>query len=126
MQREQLLLIDLPAELVQHIVVRIQLAHHIARAAPTCKVVSVAARNAIKVRGFSTEVVTLGGHRCPVMCVATRQHREALQRQRRHCPAPFTHHAYPVQCLALLPDGLRFVSGSHDGTARIAYHGLAL
>ena len=27
--------------------------------------------------------------------------------------------------LALLPDGLRFVSGSEDNTARIAYHGLA-
>ena len=27
--------------------------------------------------------------------------------------------------LALLPDGLRFVSGSNDETARIAYHGLA-
>ena len=30
-----------------------------------------------------------------------------------------------VGCLALLPDGLRFVSGSLDGDARIAYHGLA-
>ena len=28
-------------------------------------------------------------------------------------------------CLALLPDGLRFVSGAEDGTARIIYHGLA-
>ena len=30
-----------------------------------------------------------------------------------------------VNCLALLPDGRRFVSGSDDKTARIAYHGLA-
>ena len=30
-----------------------------------------------------------------------------------------------VNCLALLPDGLRFVSGSRDNTARITYHGLA-
>ena len=30
-----------------------------------------------------------------------------------------------VTCLALLPDGLRFVSGSSDGTARIAEHGFA-
>ena len=37
----------------------------------------------------------------------------------------FTHHTGPVNCLALLPDGLRFVSGSCDGTACIAYHGLA-
>ena len=37
----------------------------------------------------------------------------------------FTHHAHEVNCLALLPDGLRFVSGSDDKTAHIAYHGLA-
>jgi WD40 repeat protein len=42
----------------------------------------------------------------------------------------FRHHVQPDQshavvCLALLPDGLRFVSGSCDGTACIAYHGLA-
>ena len=30
-----------------------------------------------------------------------------------------------VRSLALLPDGLRFVSGSSDGTARIAEHGFA-
>ena len=38
----------------------------------------------------------------------------------------FNHHTNFVRCLALLPDGLRFFSGSDDGTARIAYHGLAL
>ena len=42
----------------------------------------------------------------------------------------FTHHALAVTSLALLPDGLRFVSGSardgvRDSTAQIAYHGLA-
>ena len=37
----------------------------------------------------------------------------------------FGHHAGTVESLALLPDGLRFVSGSRDKTARIAYHGLA-
>ena len=37
----------------------------------------------------------------------------------------FTHHTAQVGCLALMPDGLRFVSGSNDKTARIAYHGLA-
>ena len=37
----------------------------------------------------------------------------------------FTHHARPVMCLALMPDGLRFVSGSLDHTARIVEHGLA-
>ena len=37
----------------------------------------------------------------------------------------FKHHAGPVKCLTLLPDGLRFVSGSIDKTACIVYHGLA-
>ena len=38
----------------------------------------------------------------------------------------FTHHTAGIYCLALLPDGLRFVSaGSFDQTARIVYHGLA-
>ena len=38
----------------------------------------------------------------------------------------FRHHTESLRCLALLPDGLRFVSGggSNDG-ACIAYHGLA-
>ena len=37
----------------------------------------------------------------------------------------FKHHTDQVNCLTLLPDGLRFVSGSSDDTACIAYHGLA-
>ena len=37
----------------------------------------------------------------------------------------FTHHTDGVLSLALLPDGIRFVSGSGDETARIAGHGLA-
>jgi hypothetical protein len=37
----------------------------------------------------------------------------------------FRHHIQSVNYLALLPDGLRFVSGSDDKTARIVYHGLA-
>ena len=37
----------------------------------------------------------------------------------------FKHHADGVETLALLPDGLRFVSGSGDDTAVIVEHGLA-
>ena len=62
---------DLPADVVEHIVVRLTLAHHIARIAPTCKVVSVAARNAIRVRQFSGEVMTLAGH--TVVCSGERE-----------------------------------------------------
>ena len=38
----------------------------------------------------------------------------------------FRYHTGAVSSLALLPDGLRFVSCAYDKTARIAYHGLAL
>ena len=37
----------------------------------------------------------------------------------------FPHHTSWVFSLTLLPDGLRFVSGSADCTARIVYHGIA-
>ena len=38
----------------------------------------------------------------------------------------FRHHTAMVLCLALLPDGRRFVSGSSDKNTCIVYHGLAL
>ena len=67
------LLADLPADVVQHILGRLTLAHHIARAAPTCKVVSVAAGNAFKVRPFSGEVVSsTAPARIPSGCTPTR------------------------------------------------------
>ena len=42
-------LTDLPAELVEHIVIRLTLAHHIARAAPPTCVVNFAVRNVFQV-----------------------------------------------------------------------------
>ena len=56
---------------------------------------------------------------------ASAPHHQALQRQRWHRPAHLHAPHGPGALLALLPDGLRFVSGSSDNTARIAYHGLA-
>ena len=70
-KRRKLLLTDLPADVVQHIVVRLTLAHDIARAAPTCRAISVAARNAFTVRPFFGGVVTLAGHRTGLRCVAS-------------------------------------------------------
>ena len=117
------LLIDLPADVVQHILLRIQLAHHIARSAPTCKVVSVAVRNAFKVRPFSREVLPDNQHALSGSFDNTVKlfnvNGGAVLRTFRH------HAGNEVRCLALLPDGLRFVSGSLDKTARIVEHGLA-
>ena len=113
------LLIDLPAEVVQHILGRIQLAHHIARAAPTCKVVSVAARNVIKVRKFSGEVVTLVGHN--VMSVAaapdgrivTGSSYKTLKVWRNGaCERTIQAHIHEVTALAVLPGGARFVAAA--------------
>ena len=95
---------ELPAEVWQHIASYFRLAHHIGRVAPTCKVVSVAVRNAIKVRQFSGEVVTLAGHTDWVQSVAARP---------------------DGRIITASIDRLRFVSGSYDKTARIAHHGLA-
>ena len=136
------LLIDLPADVVQHIVIRLTLAHHIARIAPTSRVISVAVRNAIKVRQFSGEVRVwlLNGtlentfelHTSTVLAlVALPDNQHALSGSRDKTVKLFNvndgavvrifkHHTEAVNCLALLPDGLRFVSGSVDGTARIA------
>ena len=68
--REKCCLTALPEDVLQYIVGRIPLAHHIARKAPTCRVISVAVRNALRARQFSTEVVTLAGHTGTVEGVA--------------------------------------------------------
>ena len=69
--RERCCLTALPEELLQHIVNFIDpFAGHIARKAPTCKAISVAVRNALRARPFSSEVVTLAGHVHQVLSVA--------------------------------------------------------
>ena len=128
------LLTDLPADVVQHILARLTLAHHIGRAAPTCHVVSVAARNALKALQFSGEIVTLAGHPVWVMCVATAPDGRVVTGcidgtikvwRDGACERTIEAHAHYVTAVAVLPGGVRFVSGSADNTARVAYHGLA-
>ena len=67
------LLTDLPTDALGLVLCKLTLAHEIAAVAPTCKVVSVAARNAFKVRPFSGEVVTIAGHTHAVIGVAPRR-----------------------------------------------------
>ena len=133
------LITDLPADVVQHILVRMTLAHHIGRAAPTCKVVSVAARNARKVRKFSSEVVTLGGDEDRVHCLAVAPNGRIVTGSHdgyvkvwcdgacEHTFDKFGDDAHidemtgdaPVNAVAVLPGGARFVSASNDETAKL-------
>ena len=117
----------MPTDVVQYILARIQLVHHIGRAAPTCRVISVAARNARKVRPFSRKVVTLAGHGFGVNCVAaapdgryvigsedsiiTVWHDGACVRTLQAHP-PNHPYAMIAMEVAVLPGGARFVSGS--------------
>jgi WD40 repeat protein len=121
------LLTDLPADVVQHIVVRFTLAHHIARAAPTCKVVSVAVRNAIKERKFSSEVVTLAGHASLLNCLAAADSRVITGSEDKTvkvwrdgaCEHTIEAHTESITAVAVLPGGARFVSIGYDFTAKL-------
>ena len=86
-------LIDLPADLLAHVLVRVPLAHDIGRAAKACRVLRSAARLAFVERYYSRAVVTLTGHNDDVAW----------------CP----HH--DVSCVMATPDG-RIFTGSLDMT----------
>jgi len=125
---EERRLLDLPADVLQHIVVRIASAHHIARVAPTCKVVSVAARNALKAMQFSSEVVALAGHADWVLSVAVAPDGRLITGSDDRtvkmwcdgaCERTIQAHADCVSAVAVLPGGARFVSVSHDHTAKL-------
>ena len=127
-----ILLTDLPAELLQHIVFGLPLAHHIARAAPTCRALSVAARNALKAR-----VVTLRQHRPvpgvfaadgTVSSVATASNGRIITGAYDHtvkvwrdgvCERTVQAHTDWVRAVAVLPGGARFVTVSDDTTAKL-------
>ena len=127
----QIVLTDvLPSEVLSHVLIKLSLAHEIAAVAPTCKVVSVAVRNAFKVRPFSSEVVTLAGHTDDVKCVAaahdgriiTGSHdgtvkvwrngacERTIQAQTVSVPGDHEVHDDWVMALAVLPGGAHFVS----------------
>ena len=119
---------ELPADVWQHIVSYFRLAYHIGRAAPTSRALSVAAKLAIKVRQFSSEVVTLTGHTELVRCVAavpdgrviTGSYDSTVMVWRDGaCERAIHAHTGYVNAVAALPGGARFVSVSDDGTAKL-------
>ena len=63
-------LLELPADVLGLVLYQLPLAHDIARTGLTCRTLSDAAKIALKLRPFSSEVVTLAGHTQPVVGVA--------------------------------------------------------
>ena len=62
-------LLELPADLLGLILYQLPLAHDIARTGLTCRALCDAAKLALKLRPFSSEVVPLFGHISDVNCV---------------------------------------------------------
>ena len=129
---------DLPTDVLGFILYRLLLAHQIAAVAPTCRALHAAVLRALKARPFSSEVVTLSspGIDIDVQCVAaasdgriiTVSDDERVKLWRDGVCVAITlfnvndgavlrtfKHDH-VHCLALLPDGLRFVSGGSGHT----------
>ncbi len=123
------LLTDLPTDALGLVLCELTLAHEIAAVAPTSRLISVAVRNAFKVRPFSDEIVTLAGHgsvwRTCVAAVAdgriitgSYDGASLVTKVWRNgaCVRTIPVHDVDVECVAVLetvlPGGARFVSGS--------------
>ena len=113
----------LPADALGLVLYQLTLAHDIAAVAPTCRVVCDAAKLAMKLRPFSGEVVTLAGHTGTVRCVAalaghiiTGSNDATLKIWRDGaCAYTIQTQTGPIQSMAVLPGGARFVTGSEGG-----------
>ena len=125
-------LIQLPTDALGLVLYQLTLAHDIAAVAPTCHALCDAAKIAMKLRPFSSEVVMLAGHTQPVVGVAaatdgrvvTGAWDSSLKVWRdgvceRTIPARPDGGWPDVNSVAFLPGGARFVFGSDDGTARL-------
>jgi WD40 repeat protein len=122
------LVTDLPADALSSVLYRLTLAHEIAAVAPTCRSFKIAAGNALKLRPFTGEVVTLAGHPRAVMCVAAapdgRVITGSLDRTVKvwrdgACECTIEAHSINLKAVAVLPGGARFVSGSYDRTVAL-------
>ena len=121
-------LLVLPPDVLSHIVYFLQFAHDIARIAPTCHVVSVAVRDAFKARPHTGGVLTLRGHTLAIWGVVAAHDDHVLAGSDDHkvkvwrgdeLVRTIELHTSYVWALAALPGGTRFISGSHDGTAKL-------
>ena len=121
-----------PCGVLGLVLYQLTLAHDIAAVAPTCHALCDAAKLALKLRPFSSEVVTLAGHTDRFLCVAAAPDGRVITGAadspvkvwrdgacERTIRDAHDGHEAGCQPVAVLPGGARFVSGSDDGTAKL-------
>jgi WD40 repeat protein len=122
------LLCRLPTDALGLVLYQLTLAHDIAAVAPTCHALCDAAKFARKLRPFSGEVVTLARHTGSVHGVAAvpdgriitgSEDRSVKVWRDGACEHTIEAHERPIECVAILPGGARFVSVSDDYTAKL-------
>jgi WD40 repeat protein len=121
-------ILELPADVLSLVLYQLTLAHDIAAVAPTCRVVCDAVKLAMKARPFSSEVVTLAGHGGCVRCMAAAPDGRIITGSDDRtikvwcdgaCERTIQAHTNKVEVVAVLPGGVRFISGSFDGTVKL-------
>ena len=122
------LLIELPADVLGHILYYLPLAHNIALTGLTCHALCAAAKLAFKARPFSGEVVTLAGHAGAINGVAAAPDGRVITGSSDHivmvwrdgvCEATFSQHQQNVMAVSVLPGGARVVSIDDNGVAMV-------
>ena len=122
-------LIDLPTDALGLVLYQLPLAHDIARTGLACHVLCDAAKIALKLRPFSSEVVTLAGHTVDVRCVAvvpdggiitgSWDRTIKVWRDGACVRSVRAGQAHAVDDVTVLPGGSRFISCSTDGKAKL-------
>ena len=122
------LLCRLPPDALGFVLYQLPLAHDIAAVAPTCHALSDAAKLAAKARPFSGEFVTLTGHSGRVRGVTALPDGRIITGAYDNtckvwrdgaCVRTIHAHTKDIECVAVLPGGARFVSGSDDRTVKL-------
>jgi WD40 repeat protein len=116
------LLLELPADVLSLVLYQLPLAHDIALTGLTCRTLCNAAKLALKLRPYSSEVVTLAGHAHPLISVAatpdghiiTGSEDETAKVWRDGTCVRTIELDAPVGALAVLRCGSRFLSGTDD------------